>query len=86
VRPDQNIAHPTSVHRAIISYRTFLENITIIHNVFTEEPPTDAGFLSLPNLMTTPHIGGNPKEAVESMGRSAIDRLVTFFKILNISS
>ena len=49
-------------------------------DVFVEEPPTDAEFLSLPNLMVTPHIGGNSKEAVEAMGRSAIDHLVKFFK------
>jgi len=49
-------------------------------DVFVEEPPTDAEFLSLPNLMVTPHIGGNSKEAVEAMGRSAIDHLVEFFK------
>jgi len=50
-------------------------------DVFVEEPPTDAEFLSLPNLMVTPHIGGNSKEAVEAMGHSAIDHLITFFKI-----
>ena len=49
-------------------------------DVFAEEPPTDAEFLSLPNLMVTPHIGGNAKEAVEAMGRSAIDHLIAFFK------
>lgn len=49
-------------------------------DVFAKEPPTDQEFLSLPNLMTTPHIGGNAKEAVEAMGRSAIDHLVSFFK------
>ena len=50
-------------------------------DVFAEEPPTDEVFLSLPNLMVTPHIGGNAKEAVEAMGRSAIQHLVTFFKV-----
>jgi len=49
-------------------------------DVFAEEPPTDIEFLSLPNLMVTPHIGGNAKEAVEAMGRSAIGHLVSFFK------
>ena len=49
-------------------------------DVYAEEPPTDVEFLSLPNLMGTPHIGGNAKEAVEAMGRSAIGHLVSFFK------
>ena len=49
-------------------------------DVFEEEPPLDEEFLSLPNLMVTPHIGGNAKEAVEAMGRSAIEHLVSFFK------
>ena len=51
-------------------------------DVFSEEPPTDQEFLSLPNLMVTPHIGGNAKEAVEAMGQSAIQHLVSFFKNL----
>jgi phosphoglycerate dehydrogenase-like enzyme len=49
-------------------------------DVFTNEPPTDVEFLGLPNLMVTPHIGGNAKEAVEAMGRSAIAHLVAYFR------
>jgi len=49
-------------------------------DVFIEEPPTDEKFLSLPNLMVTPHIGGNAQEAVQAMGLAAIDNLTSFFK------
>ena len=48
-------------------------------DVFESEPPGDLEFLALPNLMVTPHIGGNANEAVLAMGRSAIDHLETFF-------
>jgi phosphoglycerate dehydrogenase-like enzyme len=48
-------------------------------DVFAKEPPTDAEFLSLPNLMVTPHLGGNTLEAVEAMGRTAIEHLKSFF-------
>ena len=48
-------------------------------DVFAEEPPTDKEFLSLPNLMVTPHIGGNALEAVDAMGRAAIKHLSAFF-------
>jgi len=48
-------------------------------DVFAEEPPIDEELLSLSNLMVTPHIGGNAKEAVEAMGRSAINHLLSFF-------
>ena len=49
-------------------------------DVFADEPPSDEEFLSLPNLASTPHIGGNTREAVEAMGLSAIDHLIAFFK------
>jgi phosphoglycerate dehydrogenase-like enzyme len=48
-------------------------------DVFTEEPPSDKEFLSLPNLMVTPHIAGNAKESIEAMGKAAINHLVSFF-------
>ena len=48
-------------------------------DVYNEEPPEDADFLDLPNLICTPHIGGNSQEAVLSMGRSAIQHLRDYF-------
>lgn len=50
-------------------------------DVFEEEPPTDLDFLALPNLMVTPHIGGNAYEAVLNMGRSAIEGVRDYFNI-----
>lgn len=44
-------------------------------DVYDKEPPTDLELLQLPNLVCTPHIGGNSKEAVLAMGRSAIQQL-----------
>ncbi|MFG5101126.1 phosphoglycerate dehydrogenase [Campylobacter lari] len=49
-------------------------------DVFDQEPPKDYDFISLPNLICTPHIGGNTKEAVLAMGESAIKNLVDYFK------
>ncbi|MBU2019057.1 MAG: phosphoglycerate dehydrogenase [Bacteroidetes bacterium] len=49
-------------------------------DVFEIEPPEDSDFLKLKNLVATPHIGGNAKEAVEAMGLSAIEHLIEFSK------
>ncbi|WP_199912814.1 phosphoglycerate dehydrogenase [Aquimarina aquimarini] len=48
-------------------------------DVYDIEPPTDLGLLGIPNLMNTPHIGGNSKEAVQAMGEAAIERILDFF-------
>lgn len=48
-------------------------------DVFSQEPPEDPSFLALPNLIATPHIGGNTREAVEAMGWSSIAHLKSFF-------
>jgi D-3-phosphoglycerate dehydrogenase len=50
-------------------------------DVYAEEPPIDLELLSVPNLITTPHTGGNAVEAVLAMGYSAIDHLVQFQKL-----
>ena len=47
-------------------------------DVYDNEPPLDKDLLSLSNLMNTPHIGGNSKEAVEAMGISAIDNILSW--------
>lgn len=49
-------------------------------DVFDKEPPDDLEFLALPNLMVTPHIGGNTLEAVKAMGKAPIAHLKGFFK------
>jgi phosphoglycerate dehydrogenase-like enzyme len=48
-------------------------------DVYEVEPPADPEFLNLPNLICTPHIGGNSLESVLSMGRSAIEHLRHYF-------
>ena len=48
-------------------------------DVFESEPPDDLELLALPNLMVTPHIGGNANEAVLAMGRSAINHIKDYF-------
>lgn len=49
-------------------------------DVYDTEPPTDIELLSIPNLMNTPHIGGNSHEAVIAMGEAAIDNVANFFQ------
>ena len=49
-------------------------------DVYDFEPPQNVGLLSLPNLICTPHIGGNSYEAVIAMGISALSHLNNFIK------
>jgi len=48
-------------------------------DVYEIEPCKDQNLLKFPNLVNTPHIGGNSKEAVLAMGRSAVKHLNNFF-------
>jgi phosphoglycerate dehydrogenase-like enzyme len=50
-------------------------------DVYDVEPPTEQGLIGLPNLICTPHIGGNSIEAVIAMGESAIGHLVEYKEI-----
>lgn len=47
-------------------------------DVYETEPPIDQEFLALPNLICTPHTGGNSMEAVMAMGLSALSHLINF--------
>lgn len=53
-------------------------------DVYKIEPPQDKELLSLPNLICTPHTGGNSSEAVVAMGKSAINHLNLFFNKTNL--
>ncbi|MBI1202280.1 MAG: phosphoglycerate dehydrogenase [Rhodopseudomonas sp.] len=44
-------------------------------DVFADEPPSDRELLTLPNMLSTPHIGGSSEEAILAMGLAAIDGL-----------
>ena len=69
------IVNQSDLHRAIVSGEIWGAAL----DVFCAEPPNEVEFLKLPNLMVTPHIGGNSVEAVEAMGKGAIDNLAKFF-------
>ena len=44
-------------------------------DVFAVEPPIDASFAELENVLITPHIGGSTEEAILAMGMAAIEGL-----------
>lgn len=44
-------------------------------DVYDEEPPADKELIGLPNLINTPHIGGNSTEAVIAMGEASISNI-----------
>ena len=69
------VVNQEDLHKALVSGEIAGAGL----DVFWQEPPTDKDFLQLSNLMVTPHIGGNAKEAVEAMGQAAIQNLVEYF-------
>jgi D-3-phosphoglycerate dehydrogenase len=71
------VVHQGDLHQALVSGKISGAGL----DVFWDEPPVDLGFLQLPNLMVTPHIGGNAREAVDAMGRAAIQNLVDYFTL-----
>jgi len=50
-------------------------------DVFEDEPPMDLEFLSIPNLMVTPHIGGSALESIHKMGLKSIEHLIKYFHV-----
>jgi D-3-phosphoglycerate dehydrogenase len=70
------VVKPSALHESLVSGG--ISGAAL--DVFCSEPPDDMEFLQLPNLMVTPHIGGNSVEAVEAMGQAAIDNLAEFFE------
>lgn len=46
---------------------------------FLVEPTQDWELIDLPNLVCTPHLGGNSKESILAMGHSCIEHLKTYF-------
>jgi len=69
------VVNSSHLHRALVSKQILGAAL----DVFCSEPPDDIEFLQLPQLMVTPHIGGNTVEAVEAMGQAAIDNLLKYF-------
>lgn len=49
-------------------------------DVYYEEPPKNRELVELPNVICTPHIAGNSKEAVIAMGDAAISSIKEFIQ------
>ena len=71
----RRVVHQGDLHQALVSGEIAGAGL----DLFWEEPPIETEFLQLPNLMVTPHIGGNARESIDAMGRAAIQNLVDYF-------
>lgn len=47
-------------------------------DVYAKEPPNPIPYMSLPNVLTTPHIGSSTMEANLRMGDMAVDNILAF--------
>jgi len=75
-----NTSRGAVINQKLLKASILNENIAgAALDVYEIEPPNDSEFLNLPNLITTPHIGGNSNEAILNMGRSAILHLKNYF-------
>ncbi len=75
-----NTSRGDVVDQAALKEALLKETITgAALDVFDREPPEDAELLACPQLMVTPHIGGNAIEAVEAMARAAFQHLKEYF-------
>jgi D-3-phosphoglycerate dehydrogenase len=83
IRPDAYIIN--TARGPLVDYSTLKDSLLnkkvagFATDVYDEEPPKDKELLSFDNVICTPHIGGNSKEAVFAMGMSAIDHLKQYF-------
>lgn len=85
MRPDAYIIN--TARGPLVDYQALKESLRskriagVATDVYEEEPPMDTELLSFDNVICTPHIGGNSKEAVLAMGMSAIEHLKKHFII-----
>ncbi len=73
------IVNEADLYEALLQHKIKAAAIDVYEN----EPPTNLPLLALPNLICTPHIGGNAEEAVLAMGMSAIAHLINYKSLLS---
>jgi len=71
-----NLARGGLINEAILKKMLLEKRIAgAALDVFEIEPPTDKEFLTMDNVLITPHIGASTEEAILAMGMAAIDGL-----------